>query len=101
MLRRECSKPIVCMDVLDSYSRIVLILCKGLHKSRNRKLALADGPGGRLARIGVEKSSSHHLSHNEIAGDNERNVLDEANLVRDVLNSYSVLMRWKILRGTR
>src|SRR5580693_4576963 len=26
--------------------------------------------GGQLARIGVDKSASHHLSQNEIAGDN-------------------------------
>jgi hypothetical protein len=66
MLERECSKPIVCIDVVDSYSRIVLILCKGLYKSRNRKLAFAGGPD-RLVRIDVVKSSYHYLSQNATA----------------------------------
>jgi hypothetical protein len=38
-------------------------------KSRNRKLGLAHWDG-QLARIGVEKSASHHLSQTEIASDN-------------------------------
>jgi hypothetical protein len=54
----ECSKGILCSAFCIFPNRL-----DSPGWSRNRKLGFA--MGRQLARIGVEKSASHHLSHNE------------------------------------